>query len=234
EQGAIAIGEVQSARRVLLGSETHFRVVLRSPAPLTANRQLTLRLTEDGEEIWHEDLDFPAGKTEHRIAVAQRPGEVGTRHYQFQLAARGQAVSTAAGSSYPLSVEVIDNKNEVLILEDSWRWDFKYLRRVLEDDPSFRFTALVARGGGAFVQFGDPQRRNRLGGFPQSRAEIAGFDTFILGNVDPRHWPRGLAPAIAELVTEEGKSLVVIAGPNLAQFGEVPELNTLLPVELSA
>lgn len=232
----VSIAEVQSAQRVLLGSETHFRVGLRSASASKTDRPFTLRLTEDGEEIWKQDIHFPAGKTEERVAVAYRPTEVGTKHYQFQLAAgdaKADAKADAPGSTYPLSVQVVDNKDEVLILEDTWRWDFKYLRRVLEDDPSFRFTALLARGGGAYVQFGDPQRRNQLGGFPQSRAEIAGFDTFILGDSDPRHWPRGLASAIAELVTEEGKSLVLIAGPNLANLAQVPELNTLLPVELS-
>ena len=32
---------------------------------------------------------------------------------------------------------------------------------------------------------------------------------------------------------DEGKALVVIAGPNLARLAEVPELHALLPVELT-
>jgi hypothetical protein len=55
----------------------------------------------------------------------------------------------------------------------------------------------------------------------------------VVGDVNPTRWPRGLAGALADLVAEEGKTLVVIAGPNLANFLDVPELNALLPVELT-
>ena len=81
---------------------------------------------------------------------------------------------------------------------------------LFEDDPSFRFSALLARGGGAFVQFGSPDRRVNLVGFPQTRADLDGFDCFVLGDVDPAKWPRALAADLARQVTDEGKSLVVI------------------------
>src|SRR5262249_16012376 len=68
---------------------------------------------------------------------------------------------------------------------------------------------------------------------PQGRAELEGFDTIILGDVDPKRWPRGLAGTLADLVTEEGKSLIVIAGPNVGRLAELRELHALLPVELT-
>jgi hypothetical protein len=119
------------------------------------------------------------------------------------------------------------------MLEDTWRWDFKFLRRILEDDPSFSFTAFLARGGAAFVQFGEPERRVQLGGFPHSRRELDGFDTLILGDVNPQGWPRGLARHVHDAVAEGGKSLVVIAGPHLAEWTNTIELTRLLPVELT-
>lgn len=228
EANRIVIADVQCARRVLLGSETHFRVTLRSPTPQNNARPLTLRLTEDGKEVWNASVSFGMGRTEQHVRVAHRPTTVGTKRYEFQVAARD-----AAPSPYQLSVQVVDGKNEILILEDTWRWEFKFLRRLLEDDPSFQFTALLSRTGGAFVQFGTPGRRVQLGGFPQGKAEVEGFDLFILGDVNPKRWPRGLAAAIARLVREEGKGLVFVAGPNLAHLVEVPELHTLLPVELT-
>ncbi len=221
---AVEIADVQSTPRVLLGSETHFRVALRRPAGQAPERR-TLHLAEDGKDVWKQAVVVPAGRTELSVPVAYRPTSVGSKRYAFRL--------DDAGKPYPLSVDVVDGKNQVLILEDNWRWEFKFLRRVLEDDPSFRFTALLARGGGTYVQFGSPDRRVNLVGFPQSRAELEGFDTIILGDVNPKRWPRGLAAALGQLVADEGKSLVVIAGPNLANLAEVPALNRLLPVELT-
>jgi hypothetical protein len=123
------------------------------------------------------------------------------------------------------------DRSEVLVLEDTWRWGFKFLRRVLEDDPSFTMTAFLPRGE-AFMQFGEPDRQVKLGGFPQTRAELERFDIIVLGDVNPKRWPAGLSRVIEQLVTEDGKSLIVIAGPNLAHWLESAELATLLPVDI--
>jgi hypothetical protein len=222
----LQIAEVQCARRVLLGSETHFRVTLRGSVPGGAERRLQLRLAENGKEVLTQEIRPQPGRSEHVIPVVYRPTSLGLKQYEFRIA-------DSPADPYRLSVQVVDDRYEVLILEDTWRWEFKYLRRVLEDDPSFRFTALLARGGGAFVQFASPGRRVNLIGFPQNEADLAGFDILILGDVNPRRWPRGLAAAVNRLVREEGKSLVVVAGPNLARLADVPELSALLPVEIT-
>src|SRR5262249_24350937 len=127
----------------------------------------------------------------------------------------------------------VDGKHEVLVLEDSWRWEFKFLRRVLEEDPSYRFTALLSRGGGAFMQFVAPDRRSQLIGFPRNPAQLSVFDTVVVGDVDPRRWPRDFATSLRRLVMEEGRSLVVLAGPNLTHWTATPDLLALLPVEIT-
>src|SRR4029079_15300238 len=91
------------------------------------------------------------------------------------------------------------------------------LRHAQEEDPNFTFTGFLARVGQAYVQFADAERSNNLSTFPQTRAEISGFDTIILGSVNPAHWPVGLAGAIHDLVVKDGKSLVLLCGQNIAR-----------------
>ena len=76
---------------------------------------------------------------------------------------------------------------DVLVLQGAWRWDFKYLRRVLESDPNFSFTGFLPRGPGLYMQYGEPERGVQLSGFPGTRAELSGFDIIILAPlpVDP-------------------------------------------------
>jgi hypothetical protein len=224
----IAIREVQAARRVLLGSETQFQVALQFDRA-AGDRQAQLILSENGTDIQTRMVTVGRGRTEALVHLAHRPTATGSKTYQFRLQVAGQDQT----APYTVGVQVVDGKNEVLILEDSWRWEFKYLRRVLEDDPSFRFTALLARGGGTFMQFASPDRRLPLIGFPQNKSQLARLDVLILGDVDPRRWPRGLGPAVRDLVADDGRSLVVLAGPNLLHWLEVPDLLALLPVEIS-
>lgn len=220
---AVVVADVQGSSRALLGSETHFQVTLRGE-PVRSDRTVKVRMSEGGKELSSADVVLRAGRSEQRVRFLHRPVAVGPKRYEFKA---------EEDPSFPLSVQVVDGKHEVLVLEDSWRWEFKFLRRVLEEDPSFRFTAILSRGGGAFMQFAAPDRRSQLVGLPQDRGQLGLFDTVVLGDVDPRRWPRDLAGALRRLVMEEGKSLVVLAGPNLAYWGSAPDLLALLPVEIT-
>jgi len=225
--GLITIADVQSARRVLLGSETAFQVTVRSNGAV--GDDVSLVLEEDGREVQRIKAGvLPVGQ-ETRLMLSHHPAEPGLRRFTVK-ALRGDAV---IGQPRAVNVQVTDQRHDILILEDSWRWEFKYLRRLLEDDPSFNLTALLSRGGSAFVHFGEPDRKVQLGGFPNSRSELDGFDTIVLGNVNPRNWPRGFARLLQNAVTEGGKSLIVLAGPQLGTWLDVPELTQLLPVELT-
>jgi len=220
------IADVQCARRVLLGSETALLVTIRADS---AADDLEIVLEDDGREVDRQQIGaLPAGH-ETRIELRDHPLEPGLKRYIVRLLQGGGSIATPRAAS----IQVADQRHEVLILEDSWRWDFKFLRRLLEDDPSFSFTAFLARGGTAFVQFGEPERRVQLGGFPHSRGELDGFDTLIIGDVNPLAWPRGFARHVHNAVAEGGKSLVVMAGPRLSNWSEVIELTRLLPVELN-
>src|SRR5262249_43414896 len=219
----VTVADVQGARRVLLGSETHFLVTLQSE-PAREDRKVTVRLAEGGKDLDTAPVVLRAGRTQERVRLAHRPGEVGPKRYEFRA---------DDSPAFPLSVQVVDGKHEVLVLEDSWRWEFKFLRRVLEEDPSFRFTALLSRGGGAFMQFAAPDRRAQLVGFPQEHGQLTAFDTVVVGDVNPKRWPRNFARSLQKLVTEDGRSLVVLAGPNLTHWTEEPDLLALLPVEIT-
>ncbi len=226
DRPAATIADVQGARRVLLGSETALLATVRADA--TADG-LALVLEEGGREIQRRDLGAMSAGHEARVEFSDHPAAAGLKRYVLRLV-QGDA---PVGAARAVNVQVTDRRHEVLLLEDTWRWDFKFLRRLLEDDPSFSFTAFLARGGAAFVQFGEPERRVQLGGFPHSRRELDGFDTLILGDVNPQGWPRGLARHVYDAVAEGGKSLVVIAGPHLAEWTNTIELTRLLPVELT-
>jgi hypothetical protein len=223
---AAKIVDIQGANRVLLGAETSLQVTVRAAA---ATEGMTLVVEEEGREVARREVEKLAPGQETRVVIDQKPTEAGLKRFTAKLV-RGEA---AIGAPRAINVQVTDRRHDVLMLEDSWRWDFKYLKRVFEDDPTFTFTAMLSRGNGIYVQFGEPDRRVQLGGFPRSRTELDGFETIILGNCDPQTWPRGTARNLAAAVSEGGKSLIILGGPHLAKWVDVAELAQLLPVEIS-
>lgn len=239
----LRIAGVQSPRRVLLGAETRLNVMFHQTG--LAGKPLTLEVSDGDKVVARQSFRFGNGEEDKTVTIAFRPEEAGLREYTVSVPeAADTSASQPAGKSggpqklgeaaHRFSIQVSGARNEVLFLEDAWRWEFKFLRRIFEDDPSFTLTAFLSRGQNAFVQLGEPERRTQVAGFPQTRPELAGFDTLVLGSVDPRRWPRDFAGVLRSQVEEEGKSLVVLAGPNLRELGRHPELAALLPVELTA
>ncbi|HEY8666223.1 MAG TPA: hypothetical protein VIL86_06145 [Tepidisphaeraceae bacterium] len=225
----VAIAMVQSPRHVLLGSEYRLRATIRREGTITG--PLTITLTEADQPVVTQELTFDGNELEKQVTMAYRPTVAGVKQFAIKVSSTDMKISARP---FELPVDVVGRNNQVLVLDDAWRWEFKYLRRVLEDDPNFSFGAFLPRGSGIRMQFSEPDQSAKLASFPQSRAELEWFDIIMLGDVKPQRWPAGLAAAIHHMVTERGKSLVVIAGPNLAHLAEIPELDSLLPVELTA
>jgi hypothetical protein len=222
-----AVSALQVPGRILLGSQARLFATVRCEGA-SAARPVRVVLEEDSQVLASVETVFEPGEREKQVALAFLPRQAGLHTY----AVRTEAAGVAAGPPREVSIRVESGRLEVLMLEPTWRWDFKFIRRVFEDDPHFALSAFLSRGPGVVMQVGEPDRRVALGGYPQSRAELSAFDVIILGNVSPSSWPRALPDALRRLVVEEGKSLIVMAGPDLGRLGLNPDLAALLPVEL--
>lgn len=227
----VTVAGAQSPMRVTLGSECRFFVMVTQHG--IGGLPVALELLEDGVPVLRQEFAFGADERERLVSLAHRPAGVGTKLYTLQVAPSGKERAFEKSRPYQLTVDVTSRNNRALVIEDTWRWEFKFLRRVFEGDPSFSFTSFLARGSGLYTQFSEPDSAVRLGGFPQSGAELKWFDLIVIGDVKPQNWPNTPAGAINRLVVEDGKSLVVIAGPNMTQLARTPSLESLLPVEIT-
>lgn len=226
----INVASLQGMRSVLLGSEARFRARLRFEGEVGVG-PVQLALLKNGETVLTRQLNIDGQRSEQHVDLTHQPRTPGRKDYELHVQPAEGGPAFEPGRPQAVSVNVLAREYQVLMLEDSWRWDFRFLRRTFEDDPNFALTAFISRRPGTYMQFAEPYPTVRLTGFPRSRGELEWFDTIVLGDVNPTHWPPDLAPAIHEMVVERGKSLIVIAGPGLPRLARVPALRTLLPVE---
>ncbi|MEO8205631.1 MAG: hypothetical protein ABI615_05580 [Chthoniobacterales bacterium] len=226
---SVAIANVQGERRIHLGSQSRFLVTLRQEG--MDNKPFTLQLKEGGKILSSQNVTFTSNQHEKQINFPFQPTEEGIKEYEFEIL-KPPAGAAISNNHEKFSLQVVGDKNEVLLLEDNWRWEFKFLLRIFEDDPSFTFTGFLARGNSAYAQFSESDRKRTLNGFPQTRAELEQFDTIVLGDINPKRWSKEFVQALNRLVIDEGKSLIVIAGPNIVNYMDIPQLAALLPVEI--
>ena len=95
----------------------------------------------------------------------------------------------AQNNSVSFTVNVIEEKINVLLIEGFPRFEFKLIKGVLEVDPLVNLVSVGhLPGGGVYVQ-GDPLHRNPEQGLISSQADLFKYDVVILRDV-PRSYFR--------------------------------------------
>lgn len=128
-------------------------------------------------------------------------------------------------------VRVVDRKLRVLVADEGPRWEYRFIKFVLEADrqrisPSFVLSL-------ADIEPGSKLKKQ----LPTSMAEYRQLDAIILGDLPPEQLPPAVLKLIEEWVREEGGGLMVVAGRN-GQRGGMPAafnetvLAQMLPVEV--
>ena len=230
----LEIGDVQVPPRALpdsrLAAQVSFhqhgyagskaRITLREGQKVLASQEVTLKT--DGEEQT-EPVLFNAGLAGVRtieVSIDPLPGE-----------------ENVLNNKVTRLVNVDERKPLILYMEGEPRWEFKFLRRAVEDDRTIHLiTILRTTQNKNYVQdpYKDAPQSVRGGSFPTKVEDLFGFDGLIIGSTDAPYFTAGQQELIHQFVDRRGGGLLFLGGrDSLADGGYAKSaLNDLLPVVL--
>lgn len=116
--------------------------------------------------------------------------------------------ATAENNSTERSVRVVNEKINVLCMEGSARWEFRYLRAMLKRDPRINATFIATKAKAEVAQ----SSSEYIARFPNKREEAFKYDLVILGDVDAEFFSPDEFARLEELVKERGGSLLMLCG----------------------
>lgn len=221
ERSVLRLGEDLVVRGTLTGAGT------RAEAPV--------RLLENGTEV--RALTVPpeaAGRFEFR----HRPPRAGRFVYTVECTLED---GVAQDNRVAFTLDVLQEKIKVLMLEGYPRYEFKLFKSVLEVDPLVHLVCVShLPGGGVYVQ-GEPLHRNPEQGLIASQAELFRYDVVILRDVSRALFRAGGDATetrllhLVEFVTKRGGGLVVLGGQDVFRAGgyESSALAQILPFDLT-
>jgi uncharacterized membrane protein len=131
----------------------------------------------------------------------------------------------------------VDNRTpRILYMEGEPRWEFKFLRRAVEDDASIHLvTILRTTQNKIYVQddHGDAPKTIK-DGFPTRVDDLFDFDGLILGSVDAPYFTATQQQMIKDFVDRRGGGLLFLGGKEALADGGYSRsvLNDVLPVKL--
>ena len=126
-------------------------------------------------------------------------------------------------------LKVIDAKIKVLLVDQSPRWEFKYLQAMLLRDRRVEVKCYLVEGDKGISRAPDSPY---LPEFPARREELFKYDLVILGDVDPKIFTAQNQDNLNKLVSDFGGGLVVVAGKRFMPLAyRRTTIDKLLPVE---
>lgn len=132
-------------------------------------------------------------------------------------------------------VDVPEGKYRILYVEGEPRWEYKFLQRALNDDPSIQLSTLLKVTPNKYYRQGIDSPDQLADGFPTERSELFAYDALMIGSMNVAEFTEEQQDLIRDFVSERGGSLMMLAGLNglgLGGWGE-SVVSEVLPSRLA-
>lgn len=197
----LEVGEPQAPARVMVNNEIKVIVPVSKSAgpPITA----TVIAKRGTEEFARQQVTLPDGAVEELVPVTFTPTDAGSFVYTASVASdSGEQLLANNSRHFPLQVDA--DAIGVLYLEGFLRYEYKYLKNRLEDDPDVSLVSVVRRA--------NPERVDLSSGDTLITPErLENLDVVILGDMEADYLSAGEYEALKNWV-DEGHALLVLGG----------------------
>jgi len=229
----IEVTDVQLPAKSLAKSRLQAAVSFRQRGYGGAKAKLTVR--ESGKVLATRDIVLKGDGVPQTEPMLFNAGEAGVKNLDFTVEPMGGEQNKA--NNQQTRVLNVDNaKPRVLYMEGEPRWDFKFLRRAVEDDKNIQILSILRTTQNKnYVQVPPDSNAEYLkNGFPSKVEDLFGFQGLILGSVEANYFTAAQQELIQQFVDRRGGGLLFLGGrASLADGGyDKPPFADLLPVHL--
>lgn len=193
----------------------HTMLTLRDGGTILATREVVL--SDSGQQT--ETVEFNAGKA-------------GVRNVQATLDPLPEE-ENKLNNQLTRVLSVDGTKRRILYIEGEPRWEYKFIRRAVEDDPVLQIVSILRTTQNKIYRQGISNPHELENGFPEVE-ELFGFQGMILGSVEAGYFTPVQREMIKDFVDRRGGGLLFSGGrASLADGGyDIDPFKELLPVIL--
>ena len=217
------------------------------------SRKVNVTLNQEGRELKKQQVDLDKKHQSRRISMKFIPRTPGTHKYTVKVHSdpslrSGQALDEIIQQNnetkFLLKVSA-SKKAKILYVEGYPRWEFKFIRRHLENDPNIQLTARVITAPNTIWGLGKISGEGKFEMYPETQEELFSYDGIILGNIDASQFSPQQLEYTADFVKTRGGGFLMLGGSrslgsgdyinhktkSLVSFANTP-IAKMLPVEL--
>ncbi len=203
----VELESVIMTTQVTAGSRVSAQVSIRHARPGTVRLKVY-----DGDAILSsEELTLPDrdGVTTHWVDFDV--GDVGVKDLRFVLDAIPGERNTVNNVQSRV-IEVPAERRRILYIEGEPRWEYKFIRRAVEENSPIRLASLLRTTPNKFYRQGIDDPTELENGFPEDRETLFNYDALIIGSFEAAALTPEQLDDISAFVSEKGGSLLMLAG----------------------
>ncbi len=222
-----------------------------APASANANARIaaTVSLTQRGYAGQKAKLTVREGEkalAEREITLAT-DARLQTEALFFPVGAAGATSLTfrveplageenLANNAMTRPILVSDTKKRILYIEGEPRWEYKFIRRAEDDDPTVQLVSMLRTSENKIYRQGISSPSELADGFPVRPEDLFGYAGIIIGSVAADYFTPLQQELLREYVDRRGGGILFLGGRSSLSDGGwgASSLNDLLPTYLPA
>jgi uncharacterized membrane protein len=198
-----------------------------------AGQRVKLVVRDGGKVAGSRDINLKQDGALQTEALLFNSGAAGVKNLEFSIEVQ-PSEQNRDNNRQVRALNVSNSTPTVLYMEGEPRWDYKFLRRAVEDDKNIKVVSIVRTTQNKIYRQGIDQPTELEQGFPTKVEELFNYQAIILGSVEANYFSVAQQELIQQFVDRRGGGLLFMGGrASLADGGyDKAPFSDLLPVAL--
>lgn len=203
----LEIEDVQLPAVGLPGSTVSAQVSIRHSGATLAQ----LKVYDGDAIIAAEPIQLPSSSGVTTRWVDIDVGKAGVRDLKFALDAL-PGETNVINNARLRPMEVPEQRRHILYIEGEPRWEYKFIRRAIDDNPAVRVASLLKTTPNKFYRQGVESPDELVDGFPTEELDLFRYDALMIGSFEAAALSPEQHDMIREFVSRRGGSLLMLGG----------------------
>ncbi len=205
----LEIVDAQTSVRALADSRLAMRVTFRQNGLTGRRGKLVLR--ESGKVLASRDLTLGAEGSRLRETLTFNAGGAGAKALQVAFE-QVDGDTNAKNNSTARLLNVDNAKPRVLYLEGEPRWEYKFIRRALENDKNVQLVTVLRTTQNKIYRQGTDGPKELEDGFPDKVDDLFRYQAIVLGSVEAAYLNTRQQELLKVFVDRRGGGLLLLGG----------------------
>ncbi len=207
----LEIMAVEVPARALADSRITAQVTLRQTGYSKSKVMVTLR---DGTKVLGQQaMVLKADGEPQTESILFNAGPAGPKALQIGVAPL-ENEENRGNNQVTRLVNVVATKPRILYIEGEPKWEFKFIRRALEDDKTVTISSMLRTTQNKIYRQGIAEPKELENGFPDKAEDLFKYDGLIIGGVEIGYFTVAQQEMIRQFVDRRGGGLLFLGGRN--------------------